>query len=630
MSWLWLAALLTANLALLAPTLRWHRRAAAAEARCAAADDAVATWLATAGPDTLVTDEQLTVRRVGGEVAALLDPLASEIQRRAPGFRAAGLEGGSLASLHPAFESLRGSAEGCELTLDWDIARHACRVTPLRRAGGRCHGYLIAWRDLRAEQLRRQALDDASRLRACERAALEQVDAGLMLADAGLRIVALNGAMREALQRVDGDVTARLRSQGSDQALGAPLSIFDNGELRVDELALAGAAPRAALLALGGRRFEVLGSALHDADGRRVGAMLRWRDRTDALRLEAEIGQVVAEVNRCNLVPRVPIAPSASSLGTLAVGVNQVADTMAGIVSTVSTLARQVSDSAAHIAEGNAELGEQAERAARSLTGTAASTQQMSAAIRQTTGHAHVASGLAAAMRGAAVEGGEVVHEAREAMAQIERVSRRMASVVESIDGLAFATNLLALNAAIEAAHAGRHGGGFAVVAGEVRALAARSKAAAKEVHGLIDDSLRCVAAGSAKVAQSEQVLGRIIQSATGVDEIIAGIDAATVQQAAGIEQINRAVLELERFTRDHETLVTRTAAASEALAEQSADLAGLMRRYKLPADVPNAPRLRAKKREATRSAAPTATTAHAATPIRGAVVSTLRPSRSA
>jgi methyl-accepting chemotaxis protein len=250
----------------------------------------------------------------------------------------------------------------------------------------------------------------------------------------------------------------------------------------------------------------------------------------------------------------------------------------------------------------------------------------MSAAIRQTTGHAHVASGLAAAMRGAAVEGGGVVHEAREAMAQIERVSRRMASVVESIDGLAFQTNLLSLNAAIEAAHAGAHGGGFGAVAAEVRALAGRSKTAAREVHELIHDTLRCVAAGSAKVSQSEAALGRIIMSATGVDEIIAEIDAATVQQAAGIEQIDEAMLDLERFTRDHDTLVTRTSQASEALAEQAADLAGLMRRYKLPERVLNAPRLRAKKRDPQ----PQVAAVRVPGAARAAGVATLRPPRGA
>jgi methyl-accepting chemotaxis protein len=625
MSWLfWLCCSLMTHAALAAAAWRYHRGAVQAEFGRHEAAEFAAGLLAAAPPDTLVTDAQLTVRGCGAGAMALLGPVEEEIRRRVPGFRPDALVGTSLAALHPALNTLRGSVEACDLALEWDARRLGCQVTPLHGQDGQCRGYLFAWRDLDAARARAQALAEDARVRERERAALEQVDAGVMIADAELRIVATNAALCEAFGMVGAAVAERLGRAADAGVLGAPLSVFDDGALRVDELSQPDAKPRSAMVEIGGRRFEVLGSTLLGPDGRRVGAMLRWRDRTDATRLEGEIARVVAEVNRCNLVPRVPLAPTVSSLGTLAVGVNQVADTMAGIVSTVTTLARQVSDSAAGIAEGNHELSEQSRRASRSLAETAASTRQMTTAIHQMTEHAHVASGLAAAMRTAAVEGGDVVHDARDAMARIERVSRRMAAVVESIDGLAFQTNLLALNAAIEAAHAGEHGGGFGVVAAEVRALAARSKAAAREVHDLIHDTLRCVADGSAKVSQSEAALGRIIQSATGVDEIIAEIDAATVQQAAGIEQIDEAVLELDRFTRDYGTRVARTSEASEALAEQAADIAGLMRRYKLPDHVPNAPRLRAKKRDpqpevpAVRVVGPTRAAVAALRPLRG------------
>lgn len=600
MSWSWLLLVLppTALALHLWLVLRRERRAHAASG-LEQAERAAASW-AELAPQALVLDPALIVLAAGRDAAARLAPLEAEIRAREPAFRAATLPGLRLTAIHPALLAVRGSDEPCELVLEFAARRLGCRVRPLRHAGGGLRGYVAELRDLDAERAARDAHDQRERRREREALVLEALDAGLMLVDAELRIVSLNPALPALLAPAGAELVARLSRHLASDLVGAPLGILDGPGFCAAELCAAdapGAAPRSTLLVLGDRRLQVFATRLVAPDGRFAGVALRWVDRTEAARIEAEIQQVVGEVNRYNLVPRVPLAGSSSSLATLGAGVNQVADTMAGIVSTVTTLAREVSEAAAGIASGNAELGEQAARAARSLADTAGSTRGMTASLQQLTGNAHVASRLAAAMRASAVHGGEVVHDAREAMSRIEATARRMAAMVGSIDAIAFQTNLLAVNAAIEAAHAGPQGGGFGVVAGEVRALARRSKQAAQEVHAMIDETLRCVAAGSERVTQSELALGEIIESAKGVDEIIAEIDAVVEQQSGGIGQVEAAVLELERFTREHNALVARTSRASEALAEQSADLAGLMRRYKLPEVIHNAPKLRTKKR---------------------------------
>ena len=558
--------------------------------------------VAQLGASAMLTDAGQNVIACGAAAARLLGLESAAGARFATTAKPAGAPGQTLGAIDAGLLPLRGVNERSSLVLQRASRQLRCTVTPLHAPGGARCGYLVDWRDAGEERAQRQQSERDQWRHRRDAAALAALDDSLLLADTELMIDWHNEAMGATLAALGAETISRLRVATVDAASGAglrgvPLSVLDSGELQAEALRTPEAAPRVVQLELAGRRFEVRATPLRDADGCFLGVALRWKDRTEATRLEARILKVVADLNRYQLASRVALDGASGPLATLGEGLNQVGDAMAGIVSTVSTLAREVSASAASIADENRQLGEQSARAAHSLADTARSTRELSAATRQLTENAHLASELAHAMRSSAERGGEVVHEAREAMSTIERTSRRMADVVDVIDGLAFQTNLLALNAAIEAAHAGRHGGGFAVVAGEVRALAARSKSAAQEVNQLISDSLRCVAAGSERVTQSEQSLQEIIQAAASVDEVIAGIDAVAVQQAEGIGQIDAAMLELERFTRGHSALVERTAVASGALAEQSADLAGLMKRYRLPEVIVNAPKLRARKR---------------------------------
>ncbi len=215
------------------------------------------------------------------------------------------------------------------------------------------------------------------------------------------------------------------------------------------------------------------------------------------------------------------------------------------------------------IADGNQNLARRTERTAASLEETASSMEQMTASVKQTADNAGQANQLAMAARQQAEKGGTVVGSAVTAMNGINDASKKIADIIGVIDEIAFQTNLLALNAAVEAARAGEQGRGFAVVATEVRNLAGRSAAAAKEIKALIKDSVAKVEEGSRLVDDSGKTLAEIVGSVKKVTDIVAEIAAASREQSSGIEQVNKAVMEMDGTTQQNAALVQKAASAS-------------------------------------------------------------------
>ena len=307
---------------------------------------------------------------------------------------------------------------------------------------------------------------------------------------------------------------------------------------------------------------------------------------TEAMeRAVAQTQDVVKSACNGDLVVRVAEGDKDGSLKRMAQSINTLLQNMADVVGKVKAAAHEVYSGASEISQGNANLSQRTEEQSSSLEETASSMEEMTATVKQNANNADQANQLATAARNQAERGGTVTADAVRGMAEINDASKRIADIISVIDEIAFQTNLLALNAAVEAARAGEQGRGFAVVAAEVRTLASRSAAAAKEIKDLIQDSVKKVEDGTQLVSRSGQTLNEIVLSVKKVSDIVAEIAAASREQSAGIDQVNKAVSQMDQMTQQNAALVEQAAAASNSVADQARTLTALMETYRVAGD---------------------------------------------
>jgi methyl-accepting chemotaxis protein len=252
-------------------------------------------------------------------------------------------------------------------------------------------------------------------------------------------------------------------------------------------------------------------------------------------------------------------------------------DSLAGIVGQVRQGTDVIATASSEIAAGSLDLSSRTEQQASSLEETAASMEELTSTVRQSAENAREASRLAQSASSIATQGGRVVGDVVDTMASINEASRKIVDIIAVIDGIAFQTNILALNAAVEAARAGEQGRGFAVVATEVRNLAQRSAAAAKEIKVLIGDSVEKVDTGAKLVDRAGATMEEIVVSVQRVAAIIGEIMRATQEQSTGIVEINEAIGQMDSVTQQNAALVEQAAAASDTMQAQAANLARLV-----------------------------------------------------
>ncbi|MEX5744831.1 Cache 3/Cache 2 fusion domain-containing protein [Massilia sp. X63] len=315
-----------------------------------------------------------------------------------------------------------------------------------------------------------------------------------------------------------------------------------------------------------------------------LAALLYAVVRASVSRPLAEVRDVAMRIADGDLTARMH-STRRDEIGLLTEAINTVGAGLSTVVGKVREGAEQIASASQEISSGNMDLCRRTEQQAAGLAGTASMMGQLTATVRQNADNARQANQLALGASSVAQKGGATVAQVVERMEAITQSSRKISDITGVIDGIAFQTNILALNAAVEAARAGEQGRGFAVVANEVRNLAQRCAAAAKEIKQLIDASNGEVDAGSKLVAEAGATMHEVLASVARVTDIMTEITAASQEQSSGIEHVNRSVGEMDESTQQNAALVEQASAAAQAMQEQAGQLARAVRLFRLAGD---------------------------------------------
>ena len=417
--------------------------------------------------------------------------------------------------------------------------------------------------------------------------ALDNVSGNVMMADADHRIIYLNQSVLSLFQRLTPELRRELPGFDPSKLMGSNLDVLHRNSADQQRQLADLHGPLNCEFRIGPLTLRTIANPVLDAQGKRLGTVVEWVDRTQEAQVEEEVAAIVAAAHGGDLLARIRTDDKEGFFGNLASGINGLLDNMMQVVRQIKSAAAAVQNGAEEISKGNTNLSQRTEKTAASLEETASSMEQMTSTVKQTADNAGQANQLAMAARKQAEKGGAVVGSAVQAMSAINGASRKIADIIGVIDEIAFQTNLLALNAAVEAARAGEQGRGFAVVATEVRNLAGRSATAAKEIKALIQDSVAKVDEGSKLVDESGKTLAEIVNAVKKVTDIVGEIAAASREQSSGIEQVNKAVMQMDATTQQNAALVEQAAAASHAIVEHAQSLNSVISKYQVGEESP-------------------------------------------
>jgi methyl-accepting chemotaxis protein len=558
-------------------------REAAASARIPAALMPRLTALDCMVASVMIADVDLNITYMNSGVKALLLEAEPELQRELPGFSVATLLGRNIDAFHKNPSHQRGMLARLS-TVHRAMIRIGTKAfdliaTPLFDEKNQRLGTIVEWADAKERLLN---VDYAGQI-----AAIGKSQAVIEFAIDG-RILNANelflNAVGYRLEEVQGQhhsmfIDAAYRASDEYRRFWEKLGRgeYDAGKYK--------------RIGKGGKEVWLQASynPVCDAHGKPYKVVKYATDVTEQVELNRQMEESVEETELIlkaattgDLSRRLDTTGKSRDLQKLAEAINALLGSVADIVSNVKTAAAEVLRGAEEISQGNANLSQRTEQQSSSLEETASSMEEMTSTVKQNADNAGQANQLATAARDQAEKGGAVVGNAVKAMADINDSSKKIADIISVIDEIAFQTNLLALNAAVEAARAGEQGRGFAVVATEVRSLAGRSATAAKEIKELIQDSVRKVEDGSLLVTQSGQTLEQIVLSVKKVSDIVAEISAASREQSSGIEQVNKAVMQMDEMTQQNAALVEEATAASQSMADKARDLTTMMSRYEV------------------------------------------------
>ncbi|HEY8098768.1 MAG TPA: methyl-accepting chemotaxis protein [Methylobacter sp.] len=457
--------------------------------------------------------------------------------------------------------------------------------------------------------------------------ALDNVSTGVMIADNDGKIIYVNKSVSNLLSKAEQCIRKDLPNFSAEKLVGSKIDGFHKDPAHQSQLLASLTGTYTATMELGGRSMVVTASPVVNELGQRLGSVAEWQDRTAEAAVEKEVSTIVAaaimgdfskrfelqgkegflrelgeSLNQLLYTSETSLDEVVRVLGALSRGdltetitndyqgtFGQLKDSSNATVEKLKQIIHQIKDAtdcintgAKEIASGNNDLSYRTEEQAASLQQTAASMEELTATVQHNTENAKQANQLAIGAADIADQGGRVVSQVVTTMNAIKQSSHKIEEIISVIDDIAFQTNILAFNASIQASHAGIHGQGFAVVASEVRNLAQCAAASAEEIKSLIEESVEKIDDGSKLAAEAGTTMEEILKAIRGVTGMMSEITSASVEQSAGIGQVNQAISQMDDVTQQNAALVEQAAAAAESLEEQAQNLAVTVSGFKI------------------------------------------------
>ncbi|MGI2127416.1 methyl-accepting chemotaxis protein [Shewanella oncorhynchi] len=588
--------------------------------------------LDNSGNSFMIADSQRNIIYANKAVVRLLQEAEDDIRKELPQFSVAKLIGSNIDIFHKNPAHQRNLLERLTQshTAQITIGKRTFRLilTPIITAENKHLGTGVEWIDrtesIEAERATQRILE-----------ALNNTSTNVMIADANRTIIYMNRSVETMLRHSESEIRQALPHFSVDKILGSSMDIFHRNPAHQASLLDKLDRKYESLIKVASCHFRLTASPIVSKEGERLGTVVEWLDRTIEVQTEQEISRIVtaaaagdfsqrAETNgkqgfflmlANNLnslietserglqdVARVLMALADGDLTTriyndyegtfddLKNYSNQTAEKLSFMIQDIQRAADTINTASAEIAQGNADLSSRTEEQASSLEQTSASMEELTGTVKLNADNASQANALASKAAEVAVDGGELIQQVVQTMASINESARKIADIIGVIDGIAFQTNILALNAAVEAARAGEQGRGFAVVASEVRSLAQRSANAAKDIKALISDSVSKIESGNSLVGKSGDTMKEIVIAIKRVNDIMAEIASASNEQAIGIDEISKAVVQMDEMTQQNAALVEEAAAAAESMQSQAQQLSDSVASFRVD-DEDEAPR---------------------------------------
>jgi len=563
--------------------------------------------------NVMVADDGYNIMYMNETLKTMLKEAESELKKVLPNFDSSKLIGTCMDVFHKnpvhqrkMLDQLTGTHE-TEITVG--TLKFRLVATAVMDAHGKRAGTVVEWQNVTQIRIQEEA---AFRVRS----ALDTCATNVMVADENYNIIYMNQTMMEMMKSNEAKLRGRLPNLDTSKLIGSCIDVFHKNPAHQRGILDKLSSTIETDLELAGLNFHLVVSPIVDKNGKRLGTTVEWKDETAEKAVEREINGVVQAAVAGDFSQRVAIegkkgfmlnlanamnglcentgkalddlAAIASALaegdltrrieadyegmfGKLKTDVNTMADRIGATIGEIMNSAGEVTNASGEISASTTDLSQRTEEQAASLEETSASMEEIAATVKKNAENAQQANQSATGTREVADRGGQVVAKAVGAMAKIEESSRKISDIIGVIDEIARQTNLLALNAAVEAARAGDAGRGFAVVASEVRSLAQRSSQAAKDIKDLITNSNGQVKEGVDLVNRAGTALNEIVESIKKVADVVSDIATASIEQATGIEQVNKALTQMDEVTQQNSALVEQNAATAKTLETQAA-----------------------------------------------------------